>query len=788
MGYKYNPLLKAGLQKESASGSGDVVGPASATDSDLAQFDGTTGKLLKDGIAVTTTLGSPGTDSNIATEKAVRAAISGAGGGDVSGPASAVDENLAVFDSTTGKLIKDGGVNVSVVNSALQSSDIGTSVQAWDEHLDDIAALVPGVEDTLITSDGLGGWTKKTAADYITDNSLLTTTNTKTLTNKSIDADNNTLTNIGVDEFAPDVMDMFGIVSGMAFDKPAMTIVNDSGLQLDIEKITTGGDMEFQVNGVKATLDCTTGAGVGGKARVALTAGADANTPTTNYIYVTAVGTVATLNASTSLPTGAFTWVGKVVVPDATTWATTGAYGFQRYTEAFLNDSRGALSHQREKLRALGAVYISGGSQTLNITPGSPDIVHLSVASASIYQLHRQTFPTISTGPYYYGNGLNQYEEIADLSSALNLQDGTAISNNQRYNLVFWGAVNIDSGECKLFVNLSSSIYASDLAAESDSDNSADYSVPNDMRSVAFMISRVALKYTTAGGGTFTELGVYSLLGTPPGVRSGGSGAVANTEFVDSTFRIYDNLDATKLIAFEASGITTGNTRTITMPDADTTLLNQTEVTDLTDAGDSALHYHATDRDRANHTGTQTAATISDFDTEVSNNASVTANTAKVTNATHSGDATGDTALTLATVNSDVGSYTNADITVNAKGLITAASSGTDVGITWNEVTGTTQSAAVNNGYITNNAGLVIVTIPDTATLGSVVRITGKGAGGWKLAQNSGETIHFGNTDTTTGVGGSLASTNRYDTVELVCITANTDWVVVSSVGNITVV
>ena len=34
---------------------------------------------------------------------------------------------------------------------------------------------------------------------------------------------------------------------------------------------------------------------------------------------------------------------------------------------------------------------------------------------------------------------------------------------------------------------------------------------------------------------------------------------------------------------------------------------------------------------RVNHTGTQTAATISDFDTEVSNNTSVAANTAKVT-------------------------------------------------------------------------------------------------------------------------------------------------------------
>ena len=51
---------------------------------------------------------------------------------------------------------------------------------------------------------------------------------------------------------------------------------------------------------------------------------------------------------------------------------------------------------------------------------------------------------------------------------------------------------------------------------------------------------------------------------------------------------------------------------------------------------------------RANHTGTQTASTISDFDTEVANNTAVAANTAKVSNATHTGDVTGDTALTIA--------------------------------------------------------------------------------------------------------------------------------------------
>ena len=39
------------------------------------------------------------------------------GGGDVAGPGSAVDENIAVFDSTTGKLIKDGLINKSAITA-----------------------------------------------------------------------------------------------------------------------------------------------------------------------------------------------------------------------------------------------------------------------------------------------------------------------------------------------------------------------------------------------------------------------------------------------------------------------------------------------------------------------------------------------------------------------------------------------------------------------------------------------------------------------------------------------
>lgn len=84
------------------------------------------------------------------------------------------------------------------------------------------------------------------------------------------------------------------------------------------------------------------------------------------------------------------------------------------------------------------------------------------------------------------------------MNAALNLTDGTAITNNNRYNLVIWGAVNYESGDCKLFVNLPTDVYGSDSQASADVNATADYSVPDDMRSVAFMISRVVLKYTTA--------------------------------------------------------------------------------------------------------------------------------------------------------------------------------------------------------------------------------------------------------------------------------------------------
>lgn len=114
----------------------------------------------------------------------------------------------------------------------------------------------------------------------------------------------------------------------------------------------------------------------------------------------------------------------------------------------------------------------------------------------------------------------------------------------------------------------------------------------------------------------------------------------------------------------------------------------------------------------------------------------------------------------------------------NAAGSITISGGGG--GYSWTEVTGVSQNMDVNNGYVANNAGLVTLTLPATANIGDSVIVQGKGAGLFKIAQNAGQTIHFGSSDTTTGAGGSLTATNRYDSIELLCITTNTDWAVLT--------
>lgn len=84
-----------------------------------------------------------------------------------------------------------------------------------------------------------------------------------------------------------------------------------------------------------------------------------------------------------------------------------------------------------------------------------------------------------------------------------------------------------------------------------------------------------------------------------------------STEFLDTLFRISDDGDATKKIAFQASGITTATTRTITMPDANVDLgdigTNSSKITHLVTLSGVAVN--------ADDLGTFTGTTIPDTST-----------------------------------------------------------------------------------------------------------------------------------------------------------------------------
>ena len=116
-------------------------------------------------------------------------------------------------------------------------------------------------------------------------------------------------------------------------------------------------------------------------------------------------------------------------------------------------------------------------------------------------------------------------------------------------------------------------------------------------------------------------------------------------------------------------------------------------------------------------------------------------------------------------------------------GSITISTTGG--GMTWSVVAVAT-GMLVNNGYGSNAGGAVAFTLPAVSAIGDTLAIQGM-QGSWNVVQGAGQAIHIGSAVSATGAGGSIASTNAFDAVELVCLVANTIWYCKSVIGNITV-
>lgn len=94
------------------------------------------------------------------------------------------------------------------------------------------------------------------------------------------------------------------------------------------------------------------------------------------------------------------------------------------------------------------------------------------------------------------------------------------------------------------------------------------------------------------------------------------------------------------------------------------------------------------------------------------------------------------------------------------------------------------------NTILSVNAGatLVTATLPSTCPAGASFKILGGSSGGWVLAQQAGQQIRLGTSLTTSGTGGSLASTAQGDCITVYCTVANTTFIAESPAANITVV
>ena len=108
--------------------------------------------------------------------------------------------------------------------------------------------------------------------------------------------------------------------------------------------------------------------------------------------------------------------------------------------------------------------------------------------------------------------------------------------------------------------------------------------------------------------------------------------------------------------------------------------------------------------------------------------------------------------------------------------------------VAWSTISAS-QPLLVNAGYICiAPGGALSLSLPAASAVGDIIEVALDGATSWTVTQGAGQQIRFGNLQTTLGAGGSIASAAQGDALRLVCVTANLRWVVLSSVGVLTVV
>jgi hypothetical protein len=357
------------------------------------------------------------------------------------------------------------------------------------------------------------------------------------------------------------------------------------------------GDLTVVFSDRTHFLDCTPAK------TVTLTVGTD-SAPQENYVYILKSSPTVLTVSTTDWPTAEHARVAFLLVPSAAYVATEGPYVNQNWNDGTDSDERGHFVDITENIRLTsdGAHYHSGvagaatGSKYLEITGTAPSVVEFKSSAGVAYQMHRHTVPakdmSVSDDCHVVNDSVTPFDSITDLVDITLDSLGGSLSNRY-YNLVFWIAINKTGQYSPLMVNLPSGSYNTATSAQADLDGHDNYDVPKAFKeesSTSMLICRTTCHQNPSG--TWTLISTTDLRGRTPGTASGTNFGSA-TEFSDALFRIFDNLDDTKQVEFQISGITAGQTRTINPADADMKLLSAVNHDDLTDGNETTLHKHA---------------------------------------------------------------------------------------------------------------------------------------------------------------------------------------------------
>lgn len=514
---------------------------------------------------------------------------SGGGGGDVFGPASSVDERIAVFDGTTGKFIKDGGMTIADI-LALASGITGTG-SANQVTVFSGASTVGGSDAFQFSGStltvgfagiGPGEIDLRGNVSGLVSIGVAGTTATWALVLPSVAPSANQIFSQNSANSAGEWRSLVNSDITYAYGSGTITptIANDAVTFAKFQNITTNKLLGRATAGTGDMEEITLGTGLSYTGTTLNVSGFSPSTLTQNHIFVGNASNVATDVAmsgdATIVASGAITLAS--IIPSA------GPIGSATVTPIITYDAKGRLTTVTSATITPAASSITGG-QTLSKTDDTN--VTLTLGGSPLTALLAATSLTLGwTGQLSGargGTGVNNSGKTITLAGSLTLSGAFDLTLTQT------GTTNVTLPTTGTLATLAGSETLSNktlgnsnivtlrddrFTLQDDSDNT---------KQAVFQLSSIATGTTR----TYTlpdATGTVQLIAATQTVSNKTYDNSNIFTIRDDRLTIQDNSDNTKQGVFELSGITTGTTRTLTWPNVNGTILTSGDSNTVTDA------------------------------------------------------------------------------------------------------------------------------------------------------------------------------------------------------------